>query len=435
MHGFRRDDPDFTGFRQGQRATAGRVAAQVTLPTQSQTRRRSGVGRSDHHQAGDLDGAAAFHVQPIFVHSHATEDHSTRRDSDVGGTAHPNQIVTGIHSRAAIDRADQIDRARLNHDLAIQSRRKKARTRVNREQPRGGDIDFRARGDQGGLHLTARSGPGNSAQRECASRSELDRLTRSIRAQRSVEEIQLSARRDEDGTGKLHVAVKRRVVGGRHLHFKISERSRCLSAPNDPFQIEVAAEETNQRPALNPARSLVQAKRALLRFDPDQGQVVAPRSNEAIDHDIVEAGDQDLAVAARAGHPARARGRDAGFTAADQSPGGKHDLVVGHEFPLNGQSARGRDGHIGAGAAGEDVAFDHAVVPGEKRDGGVEGFDRSGHVQFEIGAPIGRDTAVKIDAAVAQDHSGNIEATIRARRRTDIDDRPSPRRVNRVEAL
>ena len=159
---------------------------------------------------------------------------------------------------------------------------------------------------------------------------------------------------------------------------------------------------------------------SLLRFDADQVEIVASGTHEAIDHHVVQPGDQDLPVAAGAGQLARAIRRDARLTGLHCRAGAQHDAVIRPEFTMDRQGAGGRNGHIRSRPASEHVTLDHPIVPGMERDRRVKGFERTRHVQIQVRAAVGRNAAVEVDAAVGEHQARDVEPAIRSHGRADV---------------
>ena len=226
---------------------------------------------------------------------------------------------------------------------------------------------------------------------------------------------------------QLHIARGEQldlVVGGRH---------RGAGAAHHAGDLDVLAQQADLPVALDPAGLTGQAHQTLLRLDADLGEVDAAGTHQAVDHDVVDTGDLDLAVAARAGELAGAGGGDAGLARRHHGAGGEHDVVVRLEVALHGQGAGRVDLHVVAGAAGDHVALDDAVVARVQHDRGVDRLQQSGDVEVEVD-PAGGDAAVKVEPAVAQDHAGDVEPAVGTGGRAHVDDGARCRGVDGIEA-
>ncbi len=89
---------------------------------------------------------------------------------------------------------------------------------------------------------------------------------------------------------------------------------------------------------------------------------------------------------------------------------------------------------VGAVAAGNQFAFDIAVLTEIEIDRAVDRFEHSGHSEFESGRHV-RSGARHVDRRVRTHFAADDRFAARAVRVTEVDDRAGFRSVDRIDAI
>ncbi len=256
-----------------------------------------------------------------------------------------------------------------------------------------------------------------------------------VHQQAGIVDVDVAARLDQHGAGQREVAVQADVAAGADRDLVVPGRRRGRVTADDAGQIDVLAGQFQQCAGLQPAGFAFDRQRALGRCDLQQGQVRIALTDGAVDHHVVQTGQDDAAACIQRGETAGAMGGQTDLVLHHAVGAGvDDDVALGGQVALDQQRVARIDDDVGVATQSAQVTLDHGMAGRVQHHAAGQRLQQAGGGQAHVLAATRAGAGIKIDGAVRANPAGNGDLATGCVGPADVDHRAARAGVDGIAA-